>query len=60
MIIGSDLYQIVKSLDDFVFEEIEGFSKGHDSQYHAYIVRSNQKRTILNPFKRFPESKSHQ
>lgn len=56
MVIGSDLYQIVKSFQDFSFEEIKGFSVGHDSQYYAYIMRNNKKETILNPFKRYPEN----
>lgn len=60
MVIGSDLYQIIKSLDDFSFEEIEGYSVGHDNQYYAYIVRNNQKRTILNPFKRYSENEAQE
>jgi len=58
MIIGRDLYQIVKSLHDFSFEEIEGYSTGHNSQYYAYIVKSSQKRIILNPFKQYPDTES--
>lgn len=59
MVIGSHLYQLVKSFDDFIFEEIEGYSIAHGSQYHAYIVTNNQIRTILNPFKRYPEDETH-
>jgi len=58
MIIGRDLYQIVKSLRDFSFEEIEGYSAGRNSQYYAYIVKSSQKRIILNPFKQYPDTES--
>jgi class 3 adenylate cyclase len=56
MVVGSDLYQIVKSVKDFSFEEILGYSTGPNSQYYAYIVRNNQRRNILNPFKLYPEN----
>ena len=60
MVIGSKLYQIVKSLDVFSFEEIEGFSIKHDRQYHAYVIKDSQKRTILNPFRQYPENEPQQ
>jgi len=59
MVIGSKLYQIVKSLNNFTFEEIEGFSVEHGSDYHAYIVINNEKKTVLNPFKHNPENESN-
>jgi class 3 adenylate cyclase len=59
MVIGSELYQIVKSLNTFTFEKIEGFFVGGESHYHAYIVRNKEKRTILNPFKHYPENESN-
>jgi class 3 adenylate cyclase len=57
MVIGKDLYQLVKSLEDFRFERVQEQSDNKYSQYPAYIVQTKQKRNILNPFKRVPESK---
>ena len=58
MIIGKDLYQIVKSLDAFSFEEIEGYSAGSGNLYYAYVVKNRQKKIILNPFKQYPDDES--
>jgi class 3 adenylate cyclase len=58
MVIGSRLYQHVKSLDNFIFEEIEGYFIAKDSPYYAYIVNDRQKRTILNPFSRPSENET--
>jgi class 3 adenylate cyclase len=59
MVIGEDLYQLVKSLEDFRFERVLEQSDSKYSQYPAYIVQAKQKRNILNPFKRVPESKKN-
>jgi class 3 adenylate cyclase len=57
LVIGEDLYQLVKSLEDFHFERAKEESDNKYGQYPAYIVQTKQKRNILNPFKRVPESK---
>jgi class 3 adenylate cyclase len=57
MVIGEDLYQLVKSLKDFHFERVPEESDTRYSQYPAYIVQTKEKRNILNPFKRVSESK---
>jgi hypothetical protein len=57
MVIGQDLYQLVKSIEDFCFERVQEQSDTKYSHYPAYIVQTKQKRNILNPFKRVPESK---
>jgi class 3 adenylate cyclase len=60
MVIGEDLYQLVKSLEDFRFERVKEQSDTKYSQYPAYIVQTKEKRNILNPFKRVPESKKEE
>lgn len=57
MVIGKDLHQLVKSLEDFRFERVKEQSDNKYSQYPAYIVQTKEKRNILNPFKRVLESK---
>jgi class 3 adenylate cyclase len=57
MVIGEDLYQLVKSIEDFRFERVGERSDNKYSQYPAYIVQTKEKRNILNPFKRVSESK---
>lgn len=56
MVIGEDLYQLVKSLKDFHFERVQEQPDSKYGQYPAYIVQTRKKRNILNPFKRVPES----
>jgi class 3 adenylate cyclase len=60
MIIGEDLYQLVKSLEDFRFERVNERSDTKSSQYPTYIVQTKRKRNILNPFKRVPEAKKEE
>ncbi|HEU4444427.1 MAG TPA: adenylate/guanylate cyclase domain-containing protein [Nitrososphaeraceae archaeon] len=60
MVIGKELYQLVKSMDDFRFEKVNEQSDTKYSQYPAYIVQTKEKRNILNPFKRVPESKEEE
>jgi class 3 adenylate cyclase len=54
MVIGDDLYHIVKYLDDYNFTPIGEFSTrlNHDNDYSIYLVGSKQQENILNPFKR--------
>jgi class 3 adenylate cyclase len=60
MVIGEDLYQLVKSLQDFRFKRVEKQPDTKYNQYPAYIVQTSQKRNILNPFKRIPESRKEE
>ncbi len=60
MVIGEDLYQLAKSLEDFRFERVQEQSDTRYSQYPAYLVKTKEKRNILNPFKRVPESKKEE
>ena len=54
MVIGNDLYHIVKYLDDYNFTSIGEFPTrlNHDNEYSIYLVGSKQQGNILNPFKR--------
>ncbi|MGC1930112.1 MAG: hypothetical protein WA667_14150 [Candidatus Nitrosopolaris sp.] len=54
MVIGDDLYLIVKYLDDYNFTPIGEFSTRlkHDNNYPVYLVESKHQENILNPFKR--------
>ncbi len=54
MVIGDDLYHIVKYLDDYNFTPIGEFSTrlNQDSDYSIHLVGSKQQENILNPFKR--------
>ena len=54
MVIGDDLYHIVKYLDDYIFTPIGEFPttiKRHNN-YPVYLVESKHQENILNPFKR--------
>jgi hypothetical protein len=53
MVIGNDLYQIVKTFDDYQFEEVGVYTTGSTQKYSVYTVLSKQKRNILDPFKRY-------
>lgn len=58
MVIGKKLYDIVKSFNEYVFEEVGRFAlfSSIKSEYTVYSVSSSQKQTILNPFtRRAPE-----
>jgi class 3 adenylate cyclase len=54
MVIGNDLYHIVKYLDDYNFTSIGEFPTrlNDDNEYSIYLVGSKQQGNILNPFKR--------
>jgi class 3 adenylate cyclase len=54
MVIGDDLYHIVKSLDDYDFTPVGEFSTKlkHNNNYPIYSVLSKHQENILNPFKR--------
>jgi CheY-like chemotaxis protein len=60
MVIGNDLYQIVKTFDDYQFEEVGVYTTGSTQKYSVYTVLSKQKRNILDPFKRISEVRIHQ
>lgn len=57
MVIGEDFCQLVKSLQDSRFERVQAQCHTKYNQYPVYIVQTNQKRNILNPFKRISESR---
>lgn len=59
LVIGNNLYEIVKSFDEYVFEEVEGYMIGLMQKYSVYFVQSKHKRNILDPFNRISE-KVHQ
>jgi class 3 adenylate cyclase len=52
MVIGNNLYKIVKSIDDFSFEQVKGASTAYD----VYNVKDKRKRIILNPFKQYSQN----
>jgi class 3 adenylate cyclase len=52
MVIGNNLYEIVKSIDDFTFEGVKGVSAAYD----VYAVKDKRKRIILNPFKQYSQN----
>ena len=60
MVIGEDLYQLVKSLEDYCFERVQEQTDAKYNQYPAYIVQTKEKRNILNPFKRESESRNEE
>jgi hypothetical protein len=60
MIIGEEVYQLVKSIEDFRFERVKEQSDNKYSQYPAYMIQTRRKRNILNPFKRVLESKKEE
>ncbi|MGI0010210.1 MAG: adenylate/guanylate cyclase domain-containing protein, partial [Nitrosopumilaceae archaeon] len=41
VVIGGDLYQVVKHLDSYSFEEVKGCSVGFKHQYSVYTVKHN-------------------
>ena len=56
MVIGSNLYQIVKSFDDYNFEKMAENSITSDNiQYVIYAITSKQKKSMINPFARISE-----
>jgi class 3 adenylate cyclase len=52
MVIGNNLYEIVKSIDDFSFEQV----KDVYTEYDVYTVKDKRKRIILNPFKQYSQN----
>jgi two-component system, OmpR family, response regulator ChvI len=55
LVIGNNLYEIVKSFDEYLFEEVEGYTTGLMQKYSVYFVQTKQKRNILDPFSRISE-----
>ncbi len=57
MAIGKNLYDIVKSYKEYIFEEIARYTITSDqADYPIYSVALKDNRPILNPFKRRSES----
>ena len=60
MVIGKRLRDILRSVDEYVFEEVGKYglssSSTDNEDYAIYSVTSRQKQTILNPFIRMSES----
>jgi class 3 adenylate cyclase len=54
IVIGQNLYRLVKSIEDFCFEKVKEQPDTKYRHYPAYIVQTKQKRNILNPFKIVP------
>ena len=54
MVIGNDLYSLVKSFEGYHFEKIGDYTTSY--QYGIYSVETIRKRKILNPFKRTSSS----
>jgi class 3 adenylate cyclase len=53
MVIGNDLYSLVKSFEGYRFEKIGDYAAVPASyQYGIYSVEPTRRRNILNPFKR--------
>jgi two-component system, OmpR family, response regulator ChvI len=59
MVIGNNLYDIVRTFDDYQFAEIEGYLIGLKQKYSIYYLLSKQKRNILDPFNRTSEENVH-
>jgi hypothetical protein len=49
LIIGHDLYEVVKGLDEYAFEPTELTEKG---KYFGYHVDAKERKDIINPFER--------
>jgi len=54
MVLGDNLYQIVKSIPEYDFEKIGEYPTTSGS-YSMYVVSSEKVRNILNPFERTSE-----
>jgi CheY-like chemotaxis protein len=54
MVIGKKLYEVVKSFNEYVFEEVGKLAlfSSVENEYPVYSVSSSQKQIILNPFAR--------
>ena len=57
MVIGGNLYEMVRSLDGYTFENVGEYPVGWSEHYSIYSVRSKEKRNILDPFTRGSETK---
>jgi two-component system, OmpR family, response regulator ChvI len=51
MVIGHNLYEVVRTLDGYIFNNIGMYLVGRE-QYAIYSVKSKDKRNILDPFTR--------
>jgi len=47
MVIGGDLFQLVKSIENYKFKQLEGFCLGMVADYPIYLVLSDEGGTIL-------------
>jgi two-component system, OmpR family, response regulator ChvI len=52
MVIGRNLYEVVRTLDGYVFNNIGEYLVGRSEQYAIYSVKGKEKRNILDPFTR--------
>jgi two-component system, OmpR family, response regulator ChvI len=52
MVIGRNLYEVVRTLDGYVFTNIDKYLLGRSEQYAIYSVKGKEKRNILDPFTR--------
>ena len=55
MIIGQNMYEMVKNIPGYKFESVKGYEISSDNQYTAYLLTSELKPTIINPFERISE-----
>jgi len=47
MVIGGDLFQLVKSIENYKFKQLEGFCLGMVADYPIYLVLADEGGTIL-------------
>jgi class 3 adenylate cyclase len=52
MVIGRNLYEMVRTLDGYIFTNIGEYLLGQSEQYAIYSVKGKEKRNILDPFTR--------
>lgn len=57
IVMGQELYQLVKSIAEFRFETVQEQSDTKYSLYPVYIVQTTQKRNIPNPIKEYQNQK---
>jgi hypothetical protein len=57
MVIGGNLYEMVRSLGEYAYENVGEYSVGWSEHYAIYAVRSKEKRIILDPFTRGSETR---
>jgi hypothetical protein len=56
MVIGHNLYELVRTLDGYNFSNIGQYPVGGSEHYLIYSVKINEKRNILDPFTRSVKS----